>query len=127
MCGFGTKPPIETVQRMSLRPDASRPALITSWARRAICNTSSSSSVGKPHMKYNFTWRQPDAYAAVTVRIKSSSVTILLMTLRIRSLPPSGANVNPLRRPLRESSLAKSILKASTRVLGSDNEVWVSS
>ena len=76
-------------------------------------------------MKYNFTWRQPEAYAAVTVRIMSSSVTILLITRRIRSLPPSGAKVSPLRRPFRESSLAKSMLKASTRVLGSESEVWV--
>ena len=53
-----------------------------------------------------------------TVRIRSSSVTILLITLRIRSLPPSGANVRPERRPLRENSLARVMLKASTRVLG---------
>ena len=57
-----------------------------------------------------------------TVRIRSSSVTILLITLRIRSEPPSGANVNPDRRPLRDSSLARSILNASTRVLGSDKD-----
>ena len=53
--------------------------------------------------------------------------TILLMTLRSRSLPPSGANVRPDRRPLRDSSCARSMLKASTRVLGSDREVWVPS
>ena len=63
----------------------------------------------------------------VTVRIRSSSVTILLMTLRIRSLPPSGANVSPERRPLRDSSLARSMLNASTRVDGSDSEVLVPS
>ncbi|CAB4874058.1 unannotated protein [freshwater metagenome] len=57
------------------------------------------------------------------MRIKSSSVTCLLITLRIRSLPPSGAKVRPLRRPLRDSSLAKSTLNASTRVLGSDSAV----
>ena len=51
VCGLGTNPPIETVQRMSLEPVAARPALITSWARRAICSTSSSVSVGSPHMK----------------------------------------------------------------------------
>ena len=38
---------------------AARPALITSWASRAICSTSSSVSVGRPHMKYSFTCRQP--------------------------------------------------------------------
>ena len=43
--------------------------------------------------------------------------TVLLMTRRIRSLPPSGAKVRPERRPLRESSLARVTLKASTRVL----------
>ena len=62
-----------------------------------------------------------------TVRIRSSSVTILLITLRIRSEPPSGANVRPERRPLRENSLASVMLKASTRVEGSDSETLVPS
>ena len=56
--------------------------------------------------------------------IRSSSVTILLITWRIRSLPPSGANVSPERRPLRDSSLARSMLNASTRVLGRLSETW---
>ena len=51
VCGLGTKPPMETVQRTSLRPLASRPARITSTARSAISSTSSSVSVGRPHMK----------------------------------------------------------------------------
>ncbi len=59
--------------------------------------------------------------------MRSSSVTILLMTLRIRSEPPSGAKVSPDRRPLRVSSLARSMLNASTRVDGSDSPVWVPS
>ena len=59
--------------------------------------------------------------------MRSSSVTCLLITLRMRSLPPSGAKVRPLRRPLRDSSLARSTLNASTRVLGSDSEVLLSS
>ncbi len=118
MCGFGTNPPIDTVQRMSLRPVTWRPSAITRLASSATCSTSSSVSVGRPTMKYSFTWRQPCEYAAETVRIRSSSVTILLMTLRIRSLPPSGAKVRPERRPLRENSLARVMLKASTRVLG---------
>ncbi len=49
-------------------------------------------------------------------------MTILLITLRIRSVPPSGANVSPERRPLRDSSLASVTLKASTRVLGRESE-----
>ncbi len=49
-------------------------------------------------------------------------MTILLITLRIRSDPPSGAKVSPERRPLRENSLARSMLKASTRVDGSESE-----
>ena len=69
-------------------------------------------------MKYSFTWRQPLAYAVVTVRTRSSLDTVLLITRRIRSLPPSGAKVSPDRRPLRDSSLARVTLKASTRVLG---------
>ena len=127
VCGFGTNPPIEIVHRMSLRPLACRPARMTFFAISAICSTSSSVSVGSPHMKYSFTCRQPAAYAALTVRIKSSSDTILLMTLRIRSLPPSGANVRPDRLPLRDSSFARSMLNASTRVLGSDRPVLVPS
>ena len=63
----------------------------------------------------------------MTVLIRSSSVTILLITLRIRSEPPSGANVRPERRPLRENSLARSMLKASTRVEGNESEVLVPS
>ena len=78
-------------------------------------------------MKYSFTCRQPPAYAVVTVRMRSSSVTCLLITLRMRSLPPSGAKVSPLRRPFRDSSLARSTLKASTRVLGREREVLLSS
>ena len=101
VCGLGTKPPIDTVQRMSLWPAASRPARMTSWAISAISSTSSSVSVGRPHMKYSFTWRQPCAYAAETVRIRSSLLTILLITRRSRSEPPSGAKVSPERRPLR--------------------------
>lgn len=75
-------------------------------------------------MKYSFTCRQPLLYAVVTVRIRSSSVTILLITLRIRSDPPSGAKVRPERRPLRVSSLARVTLNASTRVDGSDSDVF---
>ena len=59
MCGLGTKPPIDTVHLMSRRPVASRPAAITWRASSAIASTSSSVSVGSPHMKYSFTWRQP--------------------------------------------------------------------
>ena len=61
------------------------------------------------------------------MRIRSSSVTILLITLRIRSEPPSGAKVSPERRPLRLSSLARVMLKASTRVDGRDSPVLVPS
>ena len=57
----------------------------------------------------------------VTVLIRSSSVTILLMTARIRSEPPSGANVSPDRFPFRDSSSARVTLKASTRVDGSES------
>ena len=78
-------------------------------------------------MKYSFTWRQPLAYAVDTVLIRSSSVTILLITLRIRSVPPSGANVRPDRRPFRLSSSANVTLNASTRVDGSDRPVLVPS
>jgi len=59
VCGLGMNPPIETVQRMSRWPLTRRPVSMTLLARSAICNTSSSVSVGRPHMKYSFTWRQP--------------------------------------------------------------------
>ena len=51
VCGLGTNPPMETVQRMSLCPATSRPLAITFLARSAIARTSSSVSVGRPHMK----------------------------------------------------------------------------
>ena len=63
----------------------------------------------------------------MTVLIRSSLLTILLMTRRSRSLPPSGAKVSPDRRPLRENSLARSMLNASTRVDGSDSDTLSSS
>ena len=63
----------------------------------------------------------------MTVLIRSSSVTILLITLRIRSEPPSGANVSPDRRPFRLSSSASVTLKASTRVEGRDSPTLVPS
>jgi len=50
---------MDTVQRMSRRPVASRPAWITLRASPAMASTSSSVSVGSPHMKYSFTCRQP--------------------------------------------------------------------
>lgn len=59
VCGLGTKPPMETVQRMSFCPVTSRPFWMTFFAISAICSTSSSVSVGRPTMKYSFTWRQP--------------------------------------------------------------------
>jgi hypothetical protein len=51
VCGLGTKPPIDTVQRMSRRPLTRRPVSITFLASSAIWRTSSSVSVGSPHMK----------------------------------------------------------------------------
>ncbi len=78
-------------------------------------------------MKYSFTCRQPAPYAVVTVFTRSSLLTILLMTLRSRSDPPSGAKVRPDLLPLRLSSCARSILKASTRVDGRERLVCVPS
>ena len=51
VCGFGTKPPMLTVQRMSRVPAAWRPVSMTRAAMSAMASTSSSSSVGRPHMK----------------------------------------------------------------------------
>ncbi len=59
VCGLGTNPPIDTVQRMSFWPETSRPLAMTLTAMSPIWRTSSSVSVGRPHMKYSFTWRQP--------------------------------------------------------------------
>src|SRR5665647_1030281 len=55
VCGLGMNPPIETVQRMSRRPVTRRPVSTTRLARSAICSTSPSVSVGRPHMKYSLT------------------------------------------------------------------------
>ena len=46
-------------------------------------------------MKYSFTVLQPHSKASVTERIKSSSVTPLLITSRRRWVPASGARVRP--------------------------------
>ena len=51
VCGLGTNPPMLTVQRMSLVPLTSRPFAMTLRASSAIATTSSSVSVGSPHMK----------------------------------------------------------------------------
>ncbi len=51
VCAFGTNPPMLTVTRMSRVPAAMRPARMTSCAISAISRTSSSVSVGRPHMK----------------------------------------------------------------------------
>ncbi len=67
------------------------------------------------------------AKAVSAVRSMSASLTILLITRRIRSVPASGANVSPVRRPLRLSSSASVTLNASTRVEGSDRLVAVPS
>ena len=51
VCGLGTNPPMLTVQRMSRRPLTLRPVSITRLASSAMASTSSSVSVGSPHMK----------------------------------------------------------------------------
>lgn len=51
VCGLGTKAPMLMVQPMSRWPAVRRPVSITRCARSAIASTSSSVSVGRPHMK----------------------------------------------------------------------------
>ena len=46
-------------------------------------------------MKYSLTPHQPAVNASVTARSRSSSVTFLLMTSRMRCVPASGAKVSP--------------------------------
>ena len=78
-------------------------------------------------MKYSLMCRQPLANAVSAVRSMSASETILLITRRMRSVPASGANVSPVRRPLRASSSARVTLNASTLVEGRDRLVAVPS
>ena len=51
VCGLGTKPPMLTVQRMSRRPLTLRPVSMTRRTSAPMARTSSSVSVGSPHMK----------------------------------------------------------------------------
>ncbi len=50
-------------------------------------------------MKYSFTRRQPAENARSTLPSRSSSVTFLFTTSRMRCVPASGANVSPLFLP----------------------------
>ena len=76
-------------------------------------------------MKYSLTFFQPLAKAALTACSRSSSVTPLLITSRIRWLPASGANVRPLFRTAC-TFLATSTLNASMRKLGKDTLTFLS-
>ena len=60
------------------------------------------------------TRRQPWLKAASTALYRSSSVMSLLMTVRIRHVPPSGANVSPVRRTFCISAAVPTV-NASTR------------
>ena len=81
--------------------------------------TSASVSVGRPIMKYSFTFVQPLLKAIETVRLSSSSCTFLLMTSRRRCVPASGAKVRPLLRTEAILSVS-SVEKLSTRSDGSE-------
>ena len=80
-------------------------------------STSSSVSVGRPMRKYSFTRLHPWEKAASTAAYRSSSRMSLLITWRIRHVPPSGAKVRPVRRTFWISA-ARPTVKASTRRLG---------
>ena len=93
---FGTNPPTEAVTdalEWWARPRSTQFA--ASWA---IARTSSSRSVGRPIRKYSLMRRQPWLNAASTAAYRSSSLISLLMTRRMRQVPPSGAKVSPVRR-----------------------------
>ena len=75
---------------------------------------SMSVSVGNPVKKYNLARDQPEAKADSTAPYRSSSVMSLLMTVRSRQVPASGAKVNPLRRPP-ATLAARPTVNASTR------------
>ena len=83
---------------------------------------SSSVSVGRPIIKYSFMRSQPWENDALTAFMRSSSVTPLLMTSRMRCVPASGAKVRPpFFSPA--TSLAISTPKESRRSEGSDTEM----
>ena len=96
VCGLGTNPP--TLAVMLARLVYRRPIATQLRASSAIPSVSASVSVGSPVRKYSFIRVQPLAYADSTAPYRSSSVISLLITLRSRHDPASGANVNPLRR-----------------------------
>ena len=117
VCAFGTNPPTDAVQLAFLV--CVRPIFTTSRASSAIPRVSTSVSVGRPVRKYSFTRCQPCEYAPSTAAYRSSSVMSLLITWRIRHVPPSGANVSPVRRTF-WISLAMPTVNASTRREGND-------
>ena len=57
--------------------------------------TSSSSSVGRPIMKYSFMRWKPRPNTRSAELVMSSSVTFLVITSRMRWVPASGAKVSP--------------------------------
>ena len=95
-----------------------RPIFTTSRASSLMPSVSSSISVGTPIRKYSFTGRQPWD-TPPTAANRSSSLMSLLITRRIRHVPPSGANVRPVRRTF-WISLAMPTVNASTRSDGSE-------
>ena len=97
-CVFGTKKDTLTVTEPFRLPVISRCKSSTLYAKSAIPAKSSSVSVGSPIIKYNLTVFQPDLKAFVHAANKSSSLTPLLITSRIRCVPASGAKVRPLLR-----------------------------
>ncbi len=116
--GLGTNGFTESVIR-PIRPRRRAHGIMTSSrmriASRAIPRTSSSVSVGSPHMKYSFTCCIPCEMAfsaACTIR---SSVKSLFTTRRIRSVPASGAMVMERSPPVRHAARAAAGVMASTR------------
>ena len=95
-----------------------RPIAFTSEAMRTTSSMSKSVSVGWPTMKYILMLVQPLLNACSAALSRSSSVTSLLIVLRSRCEPASGASVSVCFLP-RATASATSTENESTRVEGS--------
>ena len=118
VCAFGMK--FDVLTRTRARPPwYLRPISRTCCASVTMPSMSSCVSVGWPTMKYILTLVQPWLNAFSAAAYRSSSVTILLIVMRRRSVPASGAKVM-LCLPRVATASATRTEKLSTRIDGSE-------
>ncbi len=121
VCGLGMK--VLTPACTRARPPAMRrPSFSTARHTSAIACTSERVSWGCPIIKYSLSVFQPCSKTERTVLISSSSLSGLLMMLRIRSVPASGAKVNP---PPGDRDWSTSIRSSEKDSIRSDGRVML--